>query len=153
MLTTKPIAIGARVVVSTGSTHADTKREDRGRVAGYATVEDQPATSLVNTQRGPRFVVLVTLDAGFYNAAGDIFTQMIVCDPSTVHVEREGGEPHVAVYGFATEGPEDRVNIVFAPLHRQGCERLELDAISAREWGNAITRRAESIIEEQQKER
>lgn len=38
MLTTKPIAIGARVVVTNAS------RQDRGRVAGYATVEDQPST-------------------------------------------------------------------------------------------------------------
>lgn len=151
MLTTKPIAIGARVIVT--SSARITAREQRGRVAGYATVEDQPTMLLVNTQRGPRFVVLVTLDEGFYNAAGDIFTQTIVCDPSTVSVEQLEGEPHIAVYGFSSVGPEDRVNIVFAPLHRQGCERLELDAISAREWGNAITRRAESIIEEQRKEK
>lgn len=151
MLAARMTAIGARVDVSNGTE----SRTRRGRVAGYATIEDQPAASFIgcSPKRGPRLVVLVTLDEGFYNEARDVYTQTIICDPSVVREVRSQGEPELAVHGFASEGGRDgHVSIIMSPLHRQGMSRIDLDPASARAWGDAIARRADQIIADQEQD-
>lgn len=53
----------------------------------------------------------------------------------------------VGVDGFDSAGPAGRVCIVLRPVPNGDRLYLELDPISAREWGYAIARRAEAIIE------